>query len=172
MASLIAAHRGYEYQDLLVARRFVDVLLGSVVQVHVDEKLTADDRFDDLSTIDVDGHRERTQFKHTENADRPLSLGTFTTEARSLRLDLVIASILADRSGPGRHATSFAYRILFRDAPPVDPSLTTVLRPVEEGDPGPFISGSGTRRFRFDAAALWTQANGLAPCLPLPARSS
>jgi hypothetical protein len=50
MASLTAVHRGYEYQDLLVACRFVDVLLGSVVQVHLDEKLTADDRFDDLST--------------------------------------------------------------------------------------------------------------------------
>jgi PadR family transcriptional regulator len=73
MASLTAAHRGYEYQDLLVACRLVDMLLGTVVQVHVDEKLTVDDRFDDLSTIDVDGHRERTQFKHTENADRPLS---------------------------------------------------------------------------------------------------
>jgi hypothetical protein len=84
MASLTAAHRGYEYQDLLVACRLVDMLLGSVVQVHVDEKLTVDDRFDDLSTIDVDGRRERTQFKHTENADRPLSPVTLTTEARSL----------------------------------------------------------------------------------------
>jgi hypothetical protein len=162
MASLTAAHRGYEYQDLLVACRLVDVLLGTVVQVRVDEKLTLDDRFDDLSTIDVDGHRERTQFKHTENADRPLSLGTFTTEARGLRLDFVITSILADRSGPGRQAMSFSYRILFTDASPVDPSLATVLRPVEQDDPGPFISGIGTRRFRFYPAALWTQREGLA----------
>jgi hypothetical protein len=44
MASLTAAHRGYEYQDLLVACRLVDMLLGTVVQVHVDEKLTVDDR--------------------------------------------------------------------------------------------------------------------------------
>ncbi len=57
MASLIAAHRGYEYQDLLVACRLVDVLLSGVVQVHVDEKLTENDTFDDLSTIDVDGRR-------------------------------------------------------------------------------------------------------------------
>jgi hypothetical protein len=42
------------------------------------EKLTADDRFDDLSAMDLDGRRERTQFKHTENADRPLGLTTFT----------------------------------------------------------------------------------------------
>ena len=160
MASLIAAHRGYEYQDLLVACRLVDVLLGSVVQVHVDEKLTDNDTFDDLSTIDVDGRRERTQFKHTENVDRPLSLTTFTTEARDLRLDRVIASILEDRDGPGQHAKSFSYRILFRDVAPVDPALTTVLRPIEQDDPGAFVLGVGTRRFRFDAGALWSQWNG------------
>jgi hypothetical protein len=33
-----------------------------------------EDRFDDLSTIDVDGHRERTQFKHSEDAGRPLTV--------------------------------------------------------------------------------------------------
>ncbi len=163
MASLTAAHRGYEYQDLLVACRLVDMLLGSVVQVHVDEKLTVDDRFDDLSTIDVDGRRERTQFKHTENADRPLSLATFTTEARGLMLDFVIASILSDRSGPGRDAISFSYRIVLRDSSPVDPVLTAVLRPLAEGDPGPFISGSDTCRFQFDAVALWSQRNAIAP---------
>ena len=162
MASLTAAHRGYEYQDLLVACRLVDMLLGSVVQVHVDEKLTVGDRFDDLSTIDLDGRRERTQFKHTENADRPLGLETFTTEARGLRLDFVIASILADRAGPGRDATSFSYRIVLRDSSPVDPVLTTVLSPLAGGDPGPFISGSVTRRFYFDATALWNQRNAFA----------
>lgn len=160
MASLAAAHRGYEYQDLLVACRLVDMLLGSVVQVHVDEKLTIGDRFDDLSTIDLDGRRERTQFKHTENADRPLSLETFTTNARGLRLDFLIASILADRSGPGRGATIFLYRIVLRDSFPSNPDLMAVLRPLAEDDPGPFISGSATQRFRFDATALWAQRTG------------
>ena len=50
MSSLTAAHRGYEYQDLFVACRLVDVLLGSVVEVRVDQKLVDDDVFDDLST--------------------------------------------------------------------------------------------------------------------------
>jgi hypothetical protein len=162
MASLTAAHRGYEYQDLLIACRLVDMLLGSLVQVHVDEKLTAGDRFDDLTTIDLDARRERTQFKHTDNADRPLSLTTFTADARGLRLDCVIASILDDRSGPGRGATLFSYRVVLRDSSPVDPALTTVLTPFAEGDPGPFVSGSGTHRFRFDPAALWSQRNGSA----------
>ncbi len=162
MPSLTAAHRGYEYQDLLIAYRLVDVMLGSVLQVHIDEKLTGDDRFDDLSTTDVDGHRERTQFKHTEHADRPVSLATFTTDTRGLRLDFVIASILADHSGPGRDATSFLYRIVLRDSPPIDPVLAIVLKPLVEGDPGPFIAGSATRRFKFDVAALWNQRNAFA----------
>jgi hypothetical protein len=124
MTSLAAAHRGYEYQDLLVACRLVDMLLGTVLRAHVDQKLVDDDRFDDLSTVDITGTRERTQFKHTENADRPLSLATFTADGRGLRLDRVVASILGDRSGPGRLASRFSYRIVLRDGIPVDPSLT------------------------------------------------
>ena len=49
-----------------------------------------------------------------------------------------------------------------RDSPPVDPALTTVLTPFAEGDPGPFISGSGTHRFRFNPGTLWSQRNGSA----------
>jgi hypothetical protein len=98
--SLTSAHRGYEYQDLLVACYLVDMLLGGTIHVHVDKKLVPDDRFDDLTTEDVDGTRERVQFKHTDNNDRPLTLNTFTTETRKLRLDRLIASMLADRAGP------------------------------------------------------------------------
>ena len=152
MASLTAAHRGYEYQDLLVACRLVDMLLGTVVQAHMDEKFCVNDRFNDLTTVDVDGRRERTQFKYSEAAGHPLSLNTFTTDARGLRLDSVIASILADRSGLGGDATSVAYRILSSDGPPIDPNLTRVLQPLQKGDPGPFLSGIGTSRFRFAAA--------------------
>ncbi len=65
---LDAAHRGYNYQDLLTAGRLTDVLLGQVSRVWVDEKLVVDDRFDDLTTIDVAGRRERTQFKHRDDA--------------------------------------------------------------------------------------------------------
>src|ERR1700735_266919 len=104
MARLMAAHVGYEYQDLLVGIRLVDVLLGTLAEVQVDEKLVLDDRFDDLTSVDIEGYRVRSQFKHTENDDRPLTLATFTNDGRSLRLDRLIASILADRVGPGRRA--------------------------------------------------------------------
>src|SRR5207248_1172382 len=95
--SLQAAHRGYEYQDLLSAARLVDVLLGTLAEARVDEKLVAGDRFDDLTTIDIRGRRERTQFKHTDNDDRPLTLTTFTDDRRGLQLDRLVASAVADR---------------------------------------------------------------------------
>jgi len=159
MSGLVAAHRGYEYQDLLAATRLVDMLLGTVVQAHVDEKLVPDDRFDDLTIIGTDGSRERTQFKHTDNDDRPLSLATFTADTRSLRLDCVIASCLADRNGPGSGASSFLYRIVLRDSAPTNVDLTAVLRPATVSDPGPFLLGLGTKRYRFDAQVLWAQRN-------------
>ena len=157
MTNLTAAHRGYEYQDLLIACRLVDMLLGSILHAQVDEKLVQDDRFDDLSTLDVSGARERTQFKHTENTDRPLTLVTFTTDGRGLRLDHLMSSILADRSGPGRDASGLRYRIVLRDAPAIDQNLAAVLQSLEKNDPGPFIPALGTQRYQFDAAALWNQ---------------
>jgi hypothetical protein len=152
--SLRAAHQGYEYQDLLVAYRFVDVLLGSIVETHVDLKLVADDRFDDLTTVDREGNRERVQFKHTESPDRPLSLRTFTSEDRSLRLDRLIASMLNDRTGPGHNAKEIVFRIVLRDQAPIDPNLLAVLMPLRNAS-GPFIPTMRTIRFGFNADALW-----------------
>jgi hypothetical protein len=47
----------------------VDIVLETLVEVRVDEKLVSDDRFDDLTTRDVAGVRERTQIKFTERED-------------------------------------------------------------------------------------------------------
>src|SRR5260370_34106788 len=63
MADLTPAHRGYEYQDLLVACRLVDMLLDTVTEAHVDKKLVENDRFDDLTVKDASGRWERSQFK-------------------------------------------------------------------------------------------------------------
>ena len=115
MASLDAAHRGYGYQDLLVACKLVDVLLGTIVDASVDEKVVPVDRFDDLTTLDAARFRERVQIKHTDNADRTLPLATFTRDARGLQLDSVVASVLADRDGPGMEASGHCYRIVLRD---------------------------------------------------------
>jgi hypothetical protein len=66
MSELAGAHRGYEYQDLVVALRLVDVLLDRVSWARVDQKLVTDNRFDDLTTEDSANDRERTQVKHTD----------------------------------------------------------------------------------------------------------
>jgi hypothetical protein len=155
---LIAAHRGYEYQDLLVACRFVDMLLGNVVHADVDKKLISDDRFDDLTTIDALGKRERIQFKHTDNDDRPLSLKTFTTEARKLRLDRLIECMLADRAGPGRDAHESTFRVVLRDQEPQDQDLKHFLKRADP-DPGSFLPGVRTSRLAFDPEALWNHRN-------------
>ena len=161
IVTLDSAHRGYEYQDLLVALRLVDVMLGSIEQIYVDEKLIPNDRFDDLTTVDTTGLRERVQVKHTDNADRPLTLTTFTNDARGLRLNRLISAALADRGTGGTQARDYSFRIVVRDVPPTDTGLLSVLRPASP-DPGPFLPGMGTVRMRFSSEALWEQRGTIA----------
>ena len=162
--ALASAHKGYEYQDLLVAIRLVDVLLNSVVTVHVDEKLVPKDKFDDLTTVDGSGVRERIQIKYAANVDQTLTLATFTTDARNLRLDRLVSSVLADRSGPGIDAKQLSYRIILTDLRPTDPYLCSVLTPANP-DPGPFVHGLDTVRLRFgfDALLRGTNSHGAPP---------
>jgi len=103
--------------------------------------------------VDVDGHRERSQFKHKDNDDRPLTLATFTTDARDLALDRLVAAAVADREGPGINATRHAFRVVLRDSHPTDEKLVAVLRPANP-DPGPFLRGMPTRRLQFNPEAL------------------
>ncbi|MEI5674971.1 MULTISPECIES: hypothetical protein [unclassified Nocardioides] len=153
MTGLTAAHRGYEYQDLMTACRLVDVVLGVAHTVLVDEKLYTGDRFDDLTSTSG-AERERTQFKHTDSDARPLTLATFTSDQRDLRLDLLVAAASKDRKIAGAAAAATEYRIVLRDARPVDGALLAVLRRATP-DPGPFQSGMATLRYRFDADLLW-----------------
>ncbi|EWM13759.1 ATP-binding protein [Kutzneria sp. 744] len=157
MSSLQPAHRGYEYQDLLAASRLVDLVLGTVIAAQVDKKQVEDDRFDDLTVVTAGGRRERTQFKHTDNDDKPLTVDTFTNDKRDLRLDRLVAAAVADRDGPGSDAIELAFRVVLRDTWPVDEALTDVLVPANL-DPGPFVAGMQTRRFRFDVDRLWPLA--------------
>jgi len=160
---LAAAYRGYEYQDLLVALRLVDVLLGTVTTPLVDAKLVSDDRFDDLTTVDTAGHRVRTQFKHRENAAQPLSLTTFTRDGRDLRLDRLVACAIADRDGPGARAPTASFRLVLRDSRPTDAVLLSVLVPATP-DPGPFAPGLPSVRYRFLVDRLWPlQPDSAAP---------
>ena len=153
---LAPAHRGYEFQDLLIACRLVDVMLGTIAEATCDQKFFANDRFDDLTTVDVRGRRERSQFKHTDNEDRPLTLASFTSDARGLKLNQLFGSMLLDRDGPGSEATDLAFRLVLRDQTPTDPGLSTVLT-ARTNDSGPFLPGMRTVRLGFDFDALWKQ---------------
>ena len=155
MASLESAHRGYEYQDLIVACRLVDVLLGSIAIAQVDKKLVPGDRFDDLTTIDQSGFRERVQVKHTNGPSQPLGVTTFANDARRLRLDKLIRVALDDRYGPGAGASDCCFRVILMEAAPTDPRLVEILESAE-GDPGPFVRGMQTLRMKFRPDALWS----------------
>ncbi|MGA5444312.1 AAA family ATPase [Streptomyces griseoincarnatus] len=143
-------HLGYAYQDLLTALRLVDLAVGRARSVTVDTKMFAGDRFDDITCEWATGSRERLQIKHTDH-DRALSAESFTKDNRGLRLDLLFSSI--DRDLTAQPATS--HRLVVRDTEPDEPDLMRVLQPVSSGiDPGPALHGLGSKRFRFDAAAL------------------
>jgi hypothetical protein len=139
-AMLQAAHRGYEYQDLMVALRLVDLVLGTVSSAEVDVKLVTDDRFDDLTIVESSGRRVRTQFKNRDDALIPLSLATFTSDTRDLRLDRLIASAIADRSQFANSIDGVQFRIVLRDACPIDPKLLGVLKAAAT-EVSPYVMG-------------------------------
>lgn len=152
LSPLDAAHRGYDYQDLLSALRLIDVLLGRLQVTNVDEKLFDGDLFDDLTTLDAENRRERFQFKHRD-APTSLSLSLLTTQDRDLKLDAVLACALTDRDGPGVAATSSRYRIVLRDGSP-EARLQPFVRPSNP-DPGPFSVGFRSSRYHLDADKCW-----------------
>ncbi|GHG41104.1 MULTISPECIES: AAA family ATPase [Amycolatopsis] len=143
-------HRGYAYQDALTAIYLVDVALGEADEVVVDTKLFDGDRFDDVTRKSRDGSRKRIQIKHSVE-ERALTVETFTTERRSLRVDLLFASLDQDL----RDHPDTEYRLVLTDIEPEDSDLTAVLTPVSpSNDPGPAFSGVPSTRMKFDAEAL------------------
>jgi hypothetical protein len=81
-------------------------------------------------------------------------LATFASDARSLRLDRLAATALADRDGPGAGAEELTFRVVLRDPRPVDSRLLAVLGPANP-DPGPLLPGMQTFKMHFDPNALW-----------------
>ncbi|MDD9981350.1 MAG: hypothetical protein OXU81_08350 [Gammaproteobacteria bacterium] len=155
MASLEPAHRGYEYQDLIVACRLVDVLLGSITVAEVDKKFVPGDRFDDLTTVDYVGTRERVQIKHTDRPGQPLTVNTFASERRQLRLDELVRVALEDKDGPGAEANDHCFRVILMDAAPTDPDLVAILG-LADRDPGPLVRGMRSLRMKLRPDALWS----------------
>lgn len=162
MSTLRPAHRGYEYQDLLVACRLVDVLLGSLVSTHVDEQFVPTDRFDDLTTVDANGRRERVQIKYTDSVDRALALNTFTGDSRGLKLSSLVSTALKDRQKHGVDAEGASFRVVLPDICPTDRRLLAALTPAEP-DPGPFVRGMTSSRMAFSPDVLWGERETAAP---------
>lgn len=158
------AHRGYEYQDLLVAARLVDVMLETVDGACVEKKWSDHDIFDDLTTLDSAGSWECVQFKYTSKTRQALTLARFTNEKSRLYMGKIIKSALADRDEQDTQAGVISYRLIMRDTCPKDEQLLSILRPASP-DPGPFLSGMKTVRRRF-------RAETLRDMIPLPSNLS
>lgn len=147
--NLRATHQGYAYQDLITGIALVDLMLGNAVNVTVDTKGFAADRFDDLTMTYRSGRRTRIQIKHTTQ-DRELSKSTFSADGRNLKLDKLFDALLQDFA----QDPETTYRVVVCDGGP-DEDLAKVLKPVEApADPGDPLPGVTTRRFRFDPQTL------------------
>jgi hypothetical protein len=158
---LAAAHRGYDYQDLLSACRLVDLILGGLVEVRCDEKLFDGDLFDDLTTIDLEGRRERTQFKYGDQSDVPLPGEAFRTGWRDLRLDRLLGSAIEDREMESAESGEVIFRVVLPYRLPTAAVLTAVLESAGAGAK-PLLTGMETSQLRFRAGAIWDQnAEGL-----------
>lgn len=154
------AHKGYEYQDLLVAVTLVDVQLDNTLIAQVDCKLHDGDVFDDLTWASTK-ERRRFQFKHSNSAT-PAELSLFTTNTRDLRLDRVISSMLLDRAVTGGKPTS--YRIVLRAALPTDVGLSDLLGKPAASPETVAVFGGTVRCFSADAVCPVDAESSLA-CL-------
>ena len=112
------------------------------------KKLVPNDVFDDLTTVDSTGYRERIQIKHTAKAIKALTPATFTQDARGLRLNLVISAVLADRERHLGQSENVLYRIVMRDSPPANSWLCSAEQATRP-DPGPFVGGMNSVRMCF-----------------------
>ena len=134
----------------------VDVLLGPIRQIVVDQKLHDIDCFDDLATIDAHGIREGIQVKYKDRSNSPLGLSEFTGGQSRLALDKLIRSAAKDRRLPSEESEYRSYRVFSNHSAPVDPELNKRLRPADP-DPGPLFPSLATVRFRFESEGLWPQ---------------
>lgn len=151
---LAAAHRGYQYQDLVTALGLVDVVLGRFLTPTVDRKLFEQDIFDDLTTTTVSGVRHRLQIKHTSGAATPLELTNFSTKRRGTRIDHIVAAIIDDNETFPALSDQTVFRLVFTDLAPVESPLRELLQPA------PCVDDSNglwlpTVTFKFDVDALF-----------------
>lgn len=87
---LLDAHKGYEYQDLFSAFHIVNMLLSDDSAIFkIDQKETANDKFDDLTIITNSSIMKR-QIKYSEN--KVLAKADLSSENYDLALDTLFKS--------------------------------------------------------------------------------
>lgn len=146
MGNLGAAHRGYNYQDLVTAYHFALALTQKFESVTVDRKENSDDRFDDLTLHKPDSVLRR-QIKSSEAADKRLELKHLTTVTSS---NLEIDALVRCFKSAGANAAA-EYRLCATWKEPVD-ELKDLL---EVSNAAPTFSRFPTKLFRLRAEAIW-----------------
>lgn len=140
------AHEGYRHQDLLAAIAASRVLKGEFVSIAIDKKTIADDPLDDLALFTPDGDERRVQVKSSKNTEKALELGHFKNASSDISL---VRLLHAHRSyGPDGPSE---YRLCVTWREPVD-DLVDLL---ESSDAPPLVPGTGTKRYRMSAMAVW-----------------
>jgi len=122
---LTPAHRGYAYQDLVVALRLLDLLTGRAASVQVEDMHAVEDRFDDAKVTDASGLCTGIQIKHS-TVDRQVERATFATNRRGLRLDNLVLGMLRVREAATTQ-TDFAFQIVTTDRAPSAPEAGSLF---------------------------------------------
>ena len=155
LKSLGAAHRGYNYQDLVTACHFALALVGDFESITVDRKFFDQDRFDDL-TLQKNTGIFRRQIKSSENDDVYFELKHLTTKYRDLKIDELI------RGFKNQDDTVAEYRLCATWKPPFD-ELAALLCHSEAS---PTFVDFPTKLFRLNSEAIWAEEqNPIWECL-------
>ena len=148
MNTLGAAHRGYNYQDLVTAYHFTLALVGEIESITVDRKHYDNDRFDDL-TIQKNSGIYRRQIKSSEDSNLHLELEHFTTVKRDLEIDSLILGF--------KNAVGIVdeYRLCATWKPPSD-ELANLLKPSAAP---PTFANFPTKLYQLNSELIWSDAN-------------
>jgi hypothetical protein len=145
MPSLVPAHRGYRYQDIAAAVLLArGIILDTGMTARLDRKLHSGDRFDDV-TLTLGSTVLRRQIKFGVASGTEWMLTDFTTDNRSLRLDLLAKGAMND---PAFLTTRYAASAPFAISADLLPFL----------DPSPPLSPTITisaQTWRLDMEAVW-----------------
>lgn len=146
--TLRPAHRGYRYQDILVALHLAHAIVDNPSRILIDKKLFDRDDFDDY-TVEGTSSSARIQIKHSENRNKPLEFADFHQSG-----ELALYSLIRSFE-KGREFSPCTLRATVTWKAPLERRLLDVLIPVDSL-PGPI--SAFTRTFRFNATAVWPKS--------------